>query len=119
SVDPRDLRVRVKDAASRQWRDAPRLSEGTREQIYLLLRVAMAQHLVTTGETAPLLLDEVTAQADDSRREALLGMLHELSRERQIVLFTHDPRIGEWAAQHLDPGRDTVIPLFGRAGAAT
>lgn len=119
TVDPRDLRVRVKDAASRQWRDAQRLSEGTREQIYLLLRVAMAQHLVTTGETAPLLLDEVTAQADDARREALLETLHELSRERQVVVFTHDQRIGEWAALHLDPGRDVVIPLVGRAGAAT
>jgi hypothetical protein len=116
SVDPRDLRVRVREAASRQWRDAQRLSEGTREQIYLLLRVAMAQHLVATGETAPLILDEVTAQSDDARREALLGMLHEQSRERQVVLFTHDPRIGEWAALHLDPDRDVVIPLVGRAG---
>lgn len=119
SVDPRDLRVQVKDAASRQWRDAQRLSEGTREQIYLLLRVAMAQHLVTTGETAPLLLDEVTAQADDTRRGALLEILHELSRERQVVLFTHDRRIGEWAAHHLDPVRDALIPLDPRAGAAT
>jgi hypothetical protein len=119
SVDPRDLRVRVREAASRRWRDAQRLSEGTREQIYLLLRVAMAQHLVTTGETAPLILDEVTAQSDDARREALLEILHELGRERQVVVFTHDQRIGEWAARHLDPGRDVVIPLVGRAGAAT
>jgi len=119
TVDPRDLRVRVREAATRQWRDAWRLSEGTREQIYLLLRVAMAQHLVTTGETAPLILDEVTAQADDPRREALLGVLHELSRERQVILFTHDPRIGEWASRNLDPARDIVIPLAGRPAAAS
>jgi uncharacterized protein YhaN len=119
SVDPRDLRVRVREAATRQWRDAWRLSEGTREQIYLLLRVAMAQHLVTTGETAPLILDEVTAQADDTRRDALLGVLHELSLERQVILFTHDPRIGEWASRHLDPARDIVIPLAGRPAAAS
>jgi uncharacterized protein YhaN len=118
SVDPRDLRVRVKEAATRQWRDAWRLSEGTREQIFLLLRVAMAQHLVTTGETAPLILDEVTAQADDSRREALLGVLHELSRERQVIVFTHDPWFAEWAGDHLDPARDVVIPLAGRPAAA-
>ena len=118
SVDPRDLQVRVKEAATRQWRDAWRLSEGTREQIFLLLRVAMAQHLVTTGETAPLILDEVTAQADDSRREALLGVLHELSRERQVIVFTHDPWFAEWAGDHLDPARDVVIPLAGRPAAA-
>ncbi|MGH2462601.1 MAG: ATP-binding protein [Candidatus Limnocylindria bacterium] len=119
SVDPRDLRVRVKEAASGQWRDAQRLSEGTREQIYLLLRVAMAQHLVTTGETAPLILDEVTAQADDARREALLEVLHELSRDRQVIVFTHDPRIGEWADHHLEPGRDIVISLPSRHAAAS
>jgi len=119
SVDPRDLRVRVREAATRQWREAWRLSEGTREQIYLLLRVAMAQHLVTTGETAPLILDEVTAQADDTRRDALLGVLQELSRERQVILFTHDPRIGEWASRHMDPARDIVIPLPGRPAAAS
>jgi ABC-type lipoprotein export system ATPase subunit len=79
----------------------------------------MAQHLVTTGETAPLILDEVTAQADDTRRDALLGVLHELSLERQVILFTHDPRIGEWASRHLDPARDIVIPLAGRPAAAS
>jgi ABC-type lipoprotein export system ATPase subunit len=79
----------------------------------------MTRHLVTTGETAPLILDEVTAQADDTRRDALLGVLHELSLERQVILFTHDPRIGEWASRHLDPARDIVIPLAGRPAAAS
>jgi ABC-type lipoprotein export system ATPase subunit len=78
----------------------------------------MAQHLVTTGETAPLILDEVTAQADDTRRDALIGVLHELSRERQVILFTHDPWFAEWAGDHLDPARDVVVPLAGRPAAA-
>jgi len=111
AVDPADLGVQVKEASSGQWREAARLSEGAREQVYLLLRVALAQHLVTTGETAPLLLDEVTAQADDSRRDAVMALLHELSRERQVVLFTHDTRIGTWAIEHLVPDRDALVTL--------
>ncbi len=111
AVDPRDLRVQVKEATTGQWREAGRLSEGAREQVYLLLRVALAEHLVTTGETSPLFLDEVTAQADDGRRDALLGLLHDLSRDRQVVLFTHDTRIGDWAAEHLDPTRDALVNL--------
>ena len=111
AVDPRDLRVQVKEASSGQWREASRLSEGAREQVYLLLRVALAEHLVTTGETSPLFLDEVTAQADDGRREALLGLLHDLSRDRQVVLFTHDTRIGAWAAENVDPTRDALVNL--------
>ena len=89
--------MRVKEADSGRWRSALLLSEGTREQIYLLLRAAMAQQLVTTGETAPLLLDEVTAQADAERKVQLLDVLHELSAERQIVLFTHDDDVAAWA----------------------
>lgn len=111
SVDPADLSVRVKDARSGHWRQAKLLSEGTREQIYLLLRVAMAQHLVTTGETAPLLLDEVTAQADSDRKRQLLGVLHHLSQDRQVVLFTHDDEVADWADRSLQTPHDTVVRL--------
>lgn len=111
SVDPATLGVSVKERESGQWRQVRLLSEGTREQIYLLLRVAMAQHLVTTGETAPLLLDEVTAQSDGTRKRRLLEVLHGLSTERQIVLFTHDDEVARWADASLDPGRDRLVRL--------
>jgi uncharacterized protein YhaN len=114
SVDPADLSVRVKEAATGRWRSALLLSEGTREQIYLLLRAAMAQRLATTGETAPVLLDEPTAQADADRKRQLLGVLHELSRERQIVLFTHDDDVVAWAAEALDAERDRLVGLGAR-----
>jgi recombinational DNA repair ATPase RecF len=111
TVDPADLSVRVKEAATGQWRTAKLLSEGTREQIYLLLRVAMAQHLVTPGEIAPLILDEVTAQADERRRAALLSMLHELSAERQVILFSHDAEVARWAGRALNGDHDKLITL--------
>ena len=97
SVDPADLNVSVKEQATGQWRTARLLSEGTREQIFLLLRVAMAEHLVTTNEPAPLILDEVTAQSDAERKVQLLEVLHRLSAERQVVLFTHDDDVVTWA----------------------
>jgi len=111
SVDPRDLSVRVKEAATGAWRQASLLSEGTREQIYLLLRAAMAEHLVADGERAPLLLDEVTVQSDDARRHELLGVLHELSRDRQVILFTHDERVAAWAEANLQAPRDALLRL--------
>ena len=110
-MDPASLRVSVKEAATGQWRDARLLSEGTREQIYLLLRVAMAEHLVTTGERAPLLLDEVTAQADGERKRQLLEVLHRLSTERQVILFTHDDEVLAWADGALRVPDDAVIRL--------
>ncbi|TME33095.1 MAG: hypothetical protein E6I62_04480 [Chloroflexi bacterium] len=111
SVDPADLSIKAKEAATGIWRKARLLSEGTREQIYLLLRVAMAQHLVTTAETAPLFLDEVTAQADGRRRAARLSVLHALSADRQIVLFSHDAEVGAWAERTLAGPRDRLIRL--------
>ncbi|HET6744670.1 MAG TPA: hypothetical protein VFH90_02345, partial [Candidatus Limnocylindria bacterium] len=111
SVDPSNLAVRVKEASTGQWRNARLLSEGTREQIYLLLRVAMAQHLVTTGERAPLILDEVTAQSDGERKRELLEVLHQLSGERQVILFTHDDDVLAWADDSLHEPDDRLVKL--------
>ena len=111
SVDPATLRISAKETATGQWRDARLLSEGTREQIYLLLRVAMAEHLVSTGERAPLLLDEVTAQADGPRKRELLDVLHNLSAERQVILFTHDDEVLAWAQAALHEPTDAIVRL--------
>ncbi len=111
SVDPADLSVRVKESSTGKWRAARLLSEGTREQIYLLLRVAMAEHLVVNGEVAPLLLDEVTVQSDMERKRQLLAVLHALSAERQVVIFSHDDDVLSWADVHLDTARDAVVRL--------
>jgi DNA repair exonuclease SbcCD ATPase subunit len=100
-IDPQTLAVRVRASGGAQWCDAELLSAGTREQIYLLLRAALAEHLVKDGEVVPLLLDEVTAQADSTRRTALLELIKELSASRQIILFSHDDAVFEWAHQNL------------------
>ncbi|HET7082943.1 MAG TPA: AAA family ATPase [Candidatus Limnocylindria bacterium] len=110
-MNPRDLSVDVKEARTGQWRDARLLSEGTREQIYLLLRVAMAEHLVTTDERAPLLLDEVTAQSDPDRKRRILDVLHALSADRQVILFSHDAEVVDWATQALTAPRDRLVRL--------
>jgi DNA repair exonuclease SbcCD ATPase subunit len=110
-MNPRDLSVDVKEARTGQWRDARLLSEGTREQIYLLLRVAMAEHLVTTDERSPLLLDEVTAQSDPERKRRILDVLHALSTDRQVILFSHDAEVVEWASQALIEPRDRLVRL--------
>lgn len=99
-VDPDSLLVQVSPDGTR-WRRADRLSQGTAEQVYLLLRVAMAEHAVTTDETAPLILDDVTVHSDPVRTERLLELLRELSRERQVVLFTQEPDVADWARRHL------------------
>jgi hypothetical protein len=107
AVDASSLTVRV-CAASEAWHQASRLSLGTAEQVYLLLRVALAQHLAS--EACPLLLDDVTVQADDARTRAVLDLLLRLSEDRQIVLFAQEAAVVEWAQERLGE-RDVLHQL--------
>ena len=107
AVDASTLTVRVR-TASDAWHEASHLSLGTAEQIYLLLRVALAQHLA--AEPCPLLLDDVTVQADAERTLALLDLLLQLSADRQIVLFAQDTAVAEWARERLGE-RDVLHEL--------
>ncbi|MQA98844.1 MAG: AAA family ATPase [Actinobacteria bacterium] len=118
-VDPENLYVEVLDRRG-VWRDAILLSHGTKEQIYLLLRVGLAEHLTKPGEIAPLILDDVTVQFDSRRKEAVLAMLHRLSARHQIILFTQEDEVWRWAAANLaEPGdRLTRLEEAGRPNAA-
>ncbi|MCL5947439.1 MAG: AAA family ATPase [Chloroflexi bacterium] len=111
-IDPEDLTVTVTLTGSATAK-AAHLSHGTAEQIYLLLRVAMAQYLTKPGEICPLILDDVTVHCDAERKRALLDLLHELSRERQIILFSQEDAVLNWAEQQLtaDTDRDGIIYL--------
>jgi uncharacterized protein YhaN len=109
-VDPETLAVQVQERGG-EWRDAARLSHGTSEQIHLLLRMAMARHLVCRGETAPLLLDDVTVHFDRERKRAVLDLLHTASNDRQIVLWTQEGDVVEWAERALRPERDALVQL--------
>ena len=109
-VDPESLAVRVR-AEGGSWRDAARLSHGTAEQIYLLLRIAVAGHLTKLGETCPLILDDVTAQSDEKRTTAILGMLHQISETRQVILFSQEREILEWGQENLRSLQDGLIVL--------
>ena len=111
TVDPQDLMVRVSGHGG-NMRDAPLLSHGTTEQIYLLLRVAMAGLLTrASGESCPLLLDDVTVHCDPTRQNAILNLLHAISRERQIILFSQEPETLTWAQQCLQETVDRLVEL--------
>ncbi len=60
-------------------------SDGTADQLYLALRLAVSEAL--TGD-APLILDDALVRFDDDRLKAALGVLQEMAQDRQILLFT-------------------------------
>jgi uncharacterized protein YhaN len=75
------------------------LSQGTREQIYVALRTVLAKALSPKGEAVPLFFDDPSVSADDARCIALLDTLRELSATAQVVVFSHESRVGGWATR--------------------
>jgi hypothetical protein len=97
--------------SERRWRSAKRLSQGTAEQVYLLLRAALARQLTAGKESCPLLLDDVTVQSDEGRTDATLDLLHELSTEQQVIVFAQERGVAEWARSHLCGPQDAIVAL--------
>jgi len=109
-VDPENLDVQVL-APDGHWRHAALLSHGTAEQIYLLLRVALAEYLTRPGEVCPLILDDVTVHCDRERKAAVLETVHQISKERQVILFSQEEGVLAWAREHLQAPNDRITPL--------
>ena len=63
-----------------RWR-----SDGTVDQLYLALRLAVAEELTPD---APLILDDALVRFDDTRLEAAMQILSETAKSKQIILFT-------------------------------
>jgi hypothetical protein len=64
------------------------LSMGTADQIYLALRLAVCRLILPEENACPLILDDTLCNFDDARAYLALDYLKELSRARQVLLFT-------------------------------
>lgn len=69
--------------------DRLRLSTGTRDQLYLALRLAVCKVLLDDkDERVPLVLDDPFVNYDDQRVACGMKLLREIARERQVILLT-------------------------------
>ena len=80
------------------------MSDGTRDQLYLSLRLAALELHVEEHEPMPLILDDLLITFDDDRSRAILPQLAELSKRTQIFLFTHHEHLVELCRQALGEG---------------
>jgi uncharacterized protein YhaN len=75
------------------------LSTGSRDQLYLALRLASLERYLESHEAMPLICDDILIHFDDDRARACLEVLAELSEKTQILFFTHHERLLELAAE--------------------
>ena len=64
-------------------------SDGTIDQLYLALRLAVAEELIPE---APLILDDALVRFDDERLKAALAILKQEGETKQVLLFTCQQR---------------------------
>lgn len=100
-VDPGDLSVTLVTAAGDR-RDAQLVSQGTMEQVYLVLRLVLAQVLSAAHEACPVLLDDPTVHADAARKTEILNYLFAASREHQVIVFSQEQEVLDWAKNQPD-----------------
>jgi len=73
---------------SAQWR-----SDGTVDQLYLALRLAVARELTPH---APLVLDDALVRFDDTRLAKAMQILNGEAQNKQVILFTCQRREEQW-----------------------
>jgi uncharacterized protein YhaN len=67
------------------------LSGGAREQLALVVRVALARVFAKQNRAMPLVLDDVLGWTDDRRLRAMLYVLERTARDMQVILLTCHP----------------------------
>ncbi len=80
------------------------LSTGTREQLYLAIRLAYIEHYSQSAEALPIVLDDVLVNFDDARATATIAALASFAERSQVVLFTchkHVVALAEAAAMDI------------------
>jgi len=89
----------------------PALSTGTRDQLFLALRLASIEHLGTQRELMPLILDDILVQFDDGRSRAALRALAQFASNTQVIFFTHHEHLCELAKEVVPAERLQILRL--------
>lgn len=89
------------------------LSDGTRDQLFLALRLASLEQYLADEEREPMpfIVDDILVHFDDRRSLATLAELGALSRKTQVLFFTHHRRLVELAERAVEPGQLFVHQL--------
>ncbi len=89
--------------------DVAGMSEGSRDQLYLALRLAALEIQIAQGFNMPLIADDLFINFDDRRTEAGLKVLGDLSRSMQVIFLTHHDHLVPLAKDVLGADLNVVV----------
>ncbi|EFI34878.1 SMC domain protein [Desulfonatronospira thiodismutans ASO3-1] len=87
------------------------MSDGTRDQLFLALRLGGIRHYLDNNPPFPFIVDDILVHFDDERSAQTLQELALLSKQTQVLFFTHHTHLLHLARQHLDPARLQIHEL--------
>lgn len=79
-------------------------SQGTRDQLFLALRIAAIEEHLRQREPVPVVVDDLLVQFDDDRAAKTLAVLAALAERTQVLFFTHHRHLCEIATASLSNG---------------
>lgn len=83
------------------------MSDGSRDQLYLALRLAAMDRYLEEHEPMPLILDDLFDHVDNERTKAIIPQLVNLAKRTQVFLFTHHEHLVELCQETVGKGRFT------------
>ena len=88
-----------------------RLSEGTRDQLFLALCLVMLEDYAKKGPAPPFIADDLLQTFDDYSRTAnALAALADLSQHAEVIVLSHHQRLAD-AARGFPEGIISVCDL--------
>ena len=89
--------------ATDERKHTDQLNRGTAEQLYLSIRFGYIRHSAQHGESLPVVMDDILANADPDRAAQAVQAIAQLADEHQVLFFTCHPHTVELFCRHV-PG---------------
>jgi len=99
-----DMTILVGVRANGKRETVGNLSSGTRDQLFLALRLAAIESHVCNQEPMPVVVDDIVINFDDTSASATFKVLAELSKKTQVLFFTHHEHLLERAVSAIGSG---------------
>ncbi|MGH6839982.1 MAG: ATP-binding protein, partial [Methylocella sp.] len=87
------------------------MSDGARDQLFLAFRIASIEQYCAVAEPLPFVADDLLVHFDNDRGAAALGLLAELGKTTQVMLFTHHRHVRKDAEALVARNAANVIDL--------
>jgi uncharacterized protein YhaN len=97
--DDKDRPVLLGERADGETCHVDGMSDGTRDQLFLSLRLAAIENYIASAEPLPFIADDLFVHFDDNRAAAGLDALIALGGLTQVLFFTHHRHLADLAMQ--------------------